>query len=176
MKTRASIAGHPLHAMLVPVPIGALVTAVVLDILHVSMDGGGWLTGAFVAIIIAAGGALVAMVPGFVDYWFSVPRTSRAWDTATTHMIAGSVLGVLLVASAIVHGFAVRDGETALIWTGIGLDVAAVLLVGLQGWLGAELRTRHRIGVLTPQEADERDTGIDASGKTGPATSGGRRV
>jgi uncharacterized membrane protein len=42
MSSPASIAGHPIHPMLVPLPIGLWVFSFVADLVALSNGGGGW--------------------------------------------------------------------------------------------------------------------------------------
>lgn len=53
MKTPASIAGHPIHPMLVAVPIGLWIFSLVCDLVHRSGQGDNW---NIVALYTLAGG------------------------------------------------------------------------------------------------------------------------
>src|SRR4051812_15492510 len=68
MRTPASIAGHPLHAMLIVFPVGLLVFSLICDLISLaSSDATTW---AAVARYTMAGGfigALVVAIPGLID-------------------------------------------------------------------------------------------------------------
>lgn len=68
MRTPASIAGHPIHPMLIVFPVGLLIFSLVCDLISLgSADPFVWAT---VALYTMAGGfigALLAAVPGLID-------------------------------------------------------------------------------------------------------------
>ena len=77
MRSKVAIAGHPLHPMLVPVPIGLLVGAVVADIAYPITDRDHmWYDIAFWALIGGVVSALIAALAGFGEY-SPKPRRSR---------------------------------------------------------------------------------------------------
>ena len=68
-KSTASIAGHPIHPMLVPFPIAFLVSALLTDIAYVKS---GWAMWAYASSwLIGAGivAALLAALFGFIDFF-----------------------------------------------------------------------------------------------------------
>ena len=83
MSTRASIKGHPVHSMMVGLPIGLFVFSFFCDV--VSMFGGSdaWATVALYTLAGAVATALLAAVPGLVDY--AGLTQLRARHTARTH-------------------------------------------------------------------------------------------
>src|SRR2546426_6610557 len=69
MSTPASVARHPIHPMLVGVPIGLLVFSVGADLIaYFGWGRAVWKDVAFYAIGGGIVGALLAAVPGFIDY------------------------------------------------------------------------------------------------------------
>jgi uncharacterized membrane protein len=64
----ARIAKHPIHPMLVVVPLGLWVAALVFDAIAALSGNSLWRALAFWNIVGGIIGALVAAVPGFVDY------------------------------------------------------------------------------------------------------------
>src|SRR5215204_5484644 len=84
MKTPASIAGHPIHPMLVAVPIGLWIFSLVCDLVHVSGAlGDSWNIVALYTLAGGIAGALLAAVPGFIDM-LSLPWPIKR--TALIHM------------------------------------------------------------------------------------------
>src|SRR6185369_6366864 len=64
MHTPAQVAKHPIHPMLVPIPIGLWIFSLVCDLVFAAGWGGEvWKTVAFYTM----GGALIAAVPGVID-------------------------------------------------------------------------------------------------------------
>src|SRR5437764_11635235 len=78
--------GHPVHPLLVTVPIGAWVTSIVFDILSRTADhGADFARGAYWLIGIGIVGALVAAAFGLMDL-LSVPARTRAKRVGFAHM------------------------------------------------------------------------------------------
>ena len=65
MQTPASIARHPIHPMLVPIPIGLWVFSFVCDLFHAGgASAQAWTTVAFYTMAGGIIGALLAVLPG----------------------------------------------------------------------------------------------------------------
>ena len=87
MRSRASIDGHPIHPALIPFPIAFLTGALIFDLLGRVLDGPAlWTTGGYL-LVAGIVGALVAAVPGLIDYLKTVPPNSSGKRRATKHMI-----------------------------------------------------------------------------------------
>ena len=68
MRTPASIAGHPIHAMLIVFPVGLFIFSLVCDIASMrSADPATWSVVALYTMVGGFVGALVAAVPGLID-------------------------------------------------------------------------------------------------------------
>jgi uncharacterized membrane protein len=141
----AAIAGHPLHPMLVPVPIGLYVGALAADIAFVATRDRFW---ARAARALTAGGvvsALTAAAFGATDF-LTRPQI-RSLPISWLH--AGG--NVLVVAMGVASVTARRqDPERAVVPVGLTLSLASGTLLLVTGWLGGELVYRHRIG-LSPR-------------------------
>lgn len=150
MRSKAAFLGHPIHPMLVGVPIGLLVGTLIFDILYLA-DGRDqlWYDIAFWTATLGVVSALVAALPGFVDYAFVAVRSDAA-GVATAHMAANLLMVALFAVSVILR---LEDGATdgSRLAAAVGLSAAGVALLGVSGWLGGELAYRHRIGV-EPEE------------------------
>ena len=145
LKSTASIAGHPLHPMLVPVPIGLWVAALVTDIVFVADGSAGWAQASRWLIGGGLAGALLAAVAGFID--FAGNANIRAFRDAWLHLFAN--LSVVLVqgVNLILRLPDVRvAGSIGII---LSLVAAAVLL--FSGWKGGELVFRHGVGQTGPR-------------------------
>jgi uncharacterized membrane protein len=145
MHTPASVARHPLHPMLVPIPIGLWIGSLACDLwLHLSPSPPAWLP--MVAFVTMAGGvvgALVAAVPGLVD---ALSLRHAPKRVAMVHM----TINLLVVLLYLVN--------LRLRWTGnqslapLALSLIGVLGIGISGWLGGKMVYQHRVGVdETPQ-------------------------
>ena len=140
MRTPASIAGHPIHPMLVPLPIGMWVLSLACDIIAAfAADPTNWKTVALYAMVGGIIGALVAAVFGLVDL-LSLPPTIRR--TALAHMSINLVVVVLFVIDAWL-----RVSGSDPVW----LSVIAILLLLVSGWLGGKMV--YRLGVAVDAQA-----------------------
>ncbi|MGH9173836.1 MAG: DUF2231 domain-containing protein [Vicinamibacterales bacterium] len=140
MRSKASYDGHPLHPALIPFPFAFLTGALVFDVLGWFFAAPSWwATGGHLA---AAGviTALIAAVPGFVDYLYTVPPKSTGKQRATRHMLI-NLAAVTLVAAA----WFSRDDAPPL--SVVGLELVAVGLLVVGGWMGGVLVSRNQISV-----------------------------
>ena len=132
MASPARIKKHPVHPMLVGVPIGLWVFALVCDTVRAATDNIVWQTVATYCIAAGIVGALVAAVPGLIDY-FSI-------DEAAMRRIANLHLTVNLGAVVI---FAInlwlRLRLPADSYLPLGMSMVGVLAIGIGGWLGGEM-------------------------------------
>ena len=132
MSSPASIKKHPVHPMLVGVPIGLWIFALVCDVVHVASGNAVWQTVATYCVAGGIVGAILAAVPGLIDY-FSI-------DEAEMKRIANLHLAVNLGAVAIfVFDLWLRfrlPGESNV---PLGLSLVGVLAIGFGGWLGGEM-------------------------------------
>lgn len=143
MRSKASFRGHPIHPALIPFPFAFLTGALVFDGAGRFLDRPSlWTTGGHLA---AAGivTALVAAVPGFVDYIYTVPPRSTGKQRATRHMIV-NLTAVTLVAAAWIIRREMVEGPNALV---LGLELGALALLVAGGWMGGTLVNRNQIGV-----------------------------
>jgi uncharacterized membrane protein len=118
--------------MFVPIPIGLWVFSLVADIVYRSGGAPVWEPIAFWTMAGGTVGALVAAVPGFID--FLSLRDRRTWRLAATHM----ALNLTIVTSYAVNlWLRTRSlpGSAAPFW----LSVGAIALLLVSGWLGGEL-------------------------------------
>jgi nitrite reductase/ring-hydroxylating ferredoxin subunit/uncharacterized membrane protein len=143
MRSTAQIKGHPLHPILVAFPVAFGAAAPLADLAGlVGAWPTVWAAGAYLATGAVVAG-LVAGVPGFVDYLYTVPPDSSAKKRATWH------LGVNLTALALIAaGWAFRDPGTLRPGAGtVALEAAGLAAMTVGGWLGGTLVYRNQIGV-----------------------------
>jgi len=131
MRTPANISGHPIHPMLVTLPIGLWVFSFVCDLCFAF--GSGVLEWKIVALYAMGGGivgALLAAVPGLVDL-LSLPSEPR--KTALVHM----AINLTIVVVYAVNFWLRLDMPTApgLVW----LSALTIAMLLVSGWLGGKL-------------------------------------
>jgi uncharacterized membrane protein len=150
--------GHPFHPLLVPLPIGALVSSLIFDILTRTragglpylVDGAFWLIGAGLA------GALAAAVPGVVDLR-TIPRRTAASATARMHLMLNAAAAALFAI-----GYAWRAGDHMALdktrWGQLALSAVAVAFLIAATWLGGTLTYHHGMRVRRQADCDEGTT------------------
>ncbi len=140
MRSRASYDGHPIHPMLIPFPFAFITGAFVFDAAAWLCGWPqGWITGGHLA---AAGvlTALIAAVPGFVDYRFTVPPQSSGRRRAFRHMLL-NLSAVGLVAAAWLLRDAIGAGPV------VAAEGLGTVLLMIGGYMGGTLVNRNQIGV-----------------------------
>lgn len=132
MRTPASIAGHPIHPMLVPIPIGLWVFSLICDLIHAGGAASpAWTTVALYTMAAGIIGALLAAIFGFIDL-LSLPPGPRS--TAIKHMSLNLIIVVLYLIN-----FWGRSGHAEQPGGWIWLSVIAILLLLVSGWLGGKM-------------------------------------
>ena len=144
---RASIGKHPIHPMLVVFPIGLWVAALVFDIVEIITGNPLWRTLAFWNIVGGIAGALLAAVPGFLDYPGVKGRVGRI---ATWHMVLNLAAVALFAINAFIRTRVNADSPWPLL-----LSVVGVVGVFVSGWLGGELVYVERFGVMESRDTRE---------------------
>ncbi|MDB4932009.1 MAG: hypothetical protein JWM10_4493 [Myxococcaceae bacterium] len=143
MRARARLFGHPIHQMLVPVPFGLFIVAAVLDIVQ-RITGADWIpTVSFWNAVIGVGAGLFAAIFGAID-WSGIPANTRAKRIGAMHGLGNVVVVALFFAAAYLR----NDARSAPAPTlAFALEVGALALGAVTGWLGGELVDRLGVGV-----------------------------
>lgn len=143
MRSKASYKGHPIHPALIPFPFAFLYGAFLFDLAGRWAERPTWWTTGGHLGLVGIIAALVAAVPGFIDYFSTVPPKSSGKQRATKHMLVNLGAVILFAIAWITRGDAATvPGGTVLVLEGLGL---ALLTAG--GWMGGVLVNRNQIGV-----------------------------
>ena len=133
MRTPAQIAGHPVHPMLVTLPIGMWVFSIVADFIALrSGSPATWHAAALYTMIGGIIGALAAAVPGLIDL-LSL-RDEAIKSTAIKHMALNLTIVVLYIINAWTRLSASVSPNVSL-W----LSIIAIALLLVSGWLGGKM-------------------------------------
>ena len=142
MESRAKLFGHPIHQMLIVLPLGVLAMSLVFDLIALLAGWPHLHTAAFSMIAAGVLSGLIAALFGFIDF-LAIPRDTRAKRIGALHGI-GNVIVVALFAAS---WFLRRDRPSDPATIAILLSAAAAALAGITGWLGGELVDRLGVGV-----------------------------
>ncbi|MBI3909486.1 MAG: DUF2231 domain-containing protein [Armatimonadetes bacterium] len=174
MRSKAAIGHHPIHPMLVPVPIGAFVGALIGDLAFMGTRNLFWFQFAYWAIIIGIIGALLAALAGFTDY-FGVRMSAAGFRTATTHMVLNLTLVVLYAVSLWVRINGAPLGSPAWGWA-FGIALVAFVLLVISGWLGGEISYGHRVGIAEDLDPEAKQIGEQEAAQRPAAVPEGQRA
>ena len=140
MRTPASVAKHPLHPMLIPIPIGLWIFSLVCDLAFVFGAGAThWATVSFWTMLGGIVGAIIAAIPGIIDM-LSLRDTPK--KLALAHMALNVTVIVLYAMN-----FGMRLNGGAISGLPLAFSVIAVVLLGVSGWLGGHMVYVHGVGV-----------------------------
>lgn len=141
MASPASLAKHPLHPMLVTIPIGLWLFSLGSDLIYLLEWGGTvWHDMAFYTIAAGILGAFLAAIPGLIDY-YSLTEV-RLKNLAAVHMVMNLTVILLFTVNLWVRLY--YGGETSLPMV---LSGVSIVLLGVGGWLGGELVYIHGVAV-----------------------------
>ncbi|MCB5191467.1 DUF2231 domain-containing protein [Methylobacillus arboreus] len=139
--TKAAFRRHPLHPMLVSLPIGFLIGALASDIAFAVLENPFWAEASFWLLIAGVAGGILAGITGIIE--LLGVRRARRLPMAWLHGLIN--LGVLGVTFANIW---LRSNDIqAILPFGLGLSLVTGAMLGVSGWLGGEMTFRHGIGV-----------------------------
>src|SRR4051812_15191775 len=138
----ANLMGHPLHPILITLPIGLFVATFLFDLIFWQTGNAAIATGALWLLGAGLIAAALAAVAGLVD--FLGDRRIRALSDAWQHAI-GNVIMVLIQLFSFYERY--RYGTSAAVPLGLSLSLVAVLIMLFTGWKGGEMVFRHRVAV-----------------------------
>ncbi len=143
MESRAKLLGHPIHPMLIVLPLGLFIAAVVFDGLFMWRGDAMFATVAYWNIAAGIIGGLLAAVFGLID-WLAIPAGTRAKRIGLFH---GGTMVLVVALFAFVWWLRSNMAEP-LPTTGLfAIEVVALVGGAIGGWLGGELVDRLSVGV-----------------------------
>lgn len=147
METRATVAEHPVHPMLVPFPIALWIFSLASDLIFLFGFGGPvWKDIALYTMVGGIIGGVAAAIPGYIDYRsLTDPVIVRL---AQMHMVINAGLVLLFTLNA---GLRLLNGPDALL--PVFLSLLGVAALAVSGWLGGELVYVQGVAVQPEREA-----------------------
>jgi len=141
-RSTARIGGHPIHPMLVPVPIVCFVGTLVTDIAYWRTANMQWANMSAWMLTVGLVVSVLVVIAGLID--FLGERRIRALPAAWIHGLGNGLALVLSIFNAFVHS---RDAYTSVVPTGLILSALVVVILAITGWNGWAMVYRHGVGV-----------------------------
>lgn len=142
MKSKVNIKSHPLHPILIPFPIAFFTGTLICHLIGWLASKPDLLKTAYYLNIGGIAFALLAAVPGFIDFLFTVPRKSSGKKRAAKHGIINVIMLICFIIA-----FFLRRNESSSDIILASMEVIGVSLMIIAGWLGGTLVYRNQIGV-----------------------------
>lgn len=155
LRSTASIAGHPVHPMLIPFPIAFFVATLACDLAFWQTENPYWATTSLWLLGAGLVMAALAAIAGLVDV-FGEPRI-RALHDVWWHA-GGNILMVLIQLYSWYARFS--EGSAAIVPTGLVLSLVAVGIMLFTGWKGWQMVYRHHVGISDEPDAHGHDPAV----------------
>ena len=158
MYSKIKLFGHPIHPMLVAYPIAAYTGTLAGYSIYGATGNFFWLKLTIALNVVGVGGAVLAALPGFLDWLLGIPSGTGAKKDGLVH-------GLLNVASLAVFAGALAtyaghwNGPATSATAGIVLSAIGVGFTLAAGWCGWTLVQGWHVGVdLTGKQAQSDPT------------------
>lgn len=136
-----SIAGHPLHPMIVPLPIASLLGVFGADLMYIATLDTFWPRFGFTLIVVGLATGAVAAALGMLE----AASLQRARSSG---MVWAHAAGNVLVLIMSVGNFKIRwEADHFWVPNAVYLSGAVVVLLFITSWLGGSMSYKHGIGV-----------------------------
>src|SRR5205814_5751670 len=146
MSSPASFKGHPLHPILITLPIGLWIFSIVSDVIFkIGWVSASWNNVAFYTLAGGIVGALIAALPGLIDL-LSI-ENSKSKSIGVWHMIIN-----LLAVGLYCVNFWLRVHRAPGENLPILLSVIGIVFIMISGWLGGELVYERGVAVKQPPD------------------------
>ena len=151
MASPASVLKHPIHPMLIPFPIALWIFSFVCDVIYALGWGGTvWNDVAFYSMAGGIVGAVIAAVPGYIDYRsISDPNVKRI---GRWHMVINLCIAVLFAINLWLRVGSQPEAALPMVLSFIG-----IAMLGVSGWLGGELVYVHGVAVEPQSKMTSRE-------------------
>ena len=144
MSAKASIAGHPIHPMLIPFPLALWATSFVVDLLFYLFRHPTLLV--IAKFMLAAGciGAILAAIFGIID-WLAI-KNGEVKRVANWHARLNVAALVVFAISLFLRLGSYSHLVGRRLTIPFLLSLVGVILITISGWLGGELVFRYGVG------------------------------
>lgn len=143
MQSRAQIKSHPIHPMLIVLPLGLFLGSWIFDLIGKATNNELLWAASYYCAIAGIVGGFCAAIPGMIDWFTVVPPRSSAKKRGLLHAGLNILVLVGFIVIAVHRSAAIGEpGGFEL-----GLMTLCIVVLGISGWLGGTLSYRNQIGV-----------------------------
>ncbi|HUP57284.1 MAG TPA: DUF2231 domain-containing protein [Bdellovibrionota bacterium] len=147
---------HPLHPMLVHMPVALWPLSLVSDIISMSSGDPFFARASFYMIGIGIAIALLAAVTGAAEL-IDVPRRTLAMRIGLTHGVLNLLIAGLYLLNFFARGDLSTGSDGVVTSTDLILNVISVGLLMVSGYLGGLLVYEHGVGLRTEEAPSKLD-------------------
>lgn len=130
---KSTIAGHPLHPILIAAPSALLPFAAVLDLMHRASGDQRYNQAAYFSLVGGLMGGAAAATAGIMDY-LTIASGTEVKRTANTHAVLNSAVMGITAANVLL-----RRGQPQHRRSSLMLSSVAALGVIVSGWFGGKM-------------------------------------
>jgi uncharacterized membrane protein len=159
--SKVKVLDHPLHPMLVAFPVAFFTTTLVAFIVYATGGDPAWFRVGYGANVAGVVGALVAAIPGFID-WISIPNHLEAKRVGVLHMALNLAVVAIFAINLGLVGPALDEANPSATFP-ILLSGVGVLTLLVSGYLGWSLVQTHHVGVNLSREQEALEPRHDLS-------------
>lgn len=142
MRSKVHIKSHPLHPILIAFPIAFFTGSFICHLAGWLLDEADLLKTAYYLNLGGICFAVLAAIPGLIDLVYTVPPKSSAKKRGVKHGLLNTTMLILFIIA-----FFIRKNEGYNHIQLALIELAALVLMMIAGWLGGTLVYRNQIGV-----------------------------
>jgi uncharacterized membrane protein len=150
--SKVKLMDHPVHPMLVAFPITFLTTTLVAFIVYASGHDVAWFRLGYWMNVAGVVAALVAAVPGFID-WLGIPNRVEAKKVGVAHMILNLVVVTIFAINLGIQAPHLDEAAPPYLLA-VLLPAVGVLTLLVSGYFGWSLVQTHHVGVNLTREQE----------------------
>jgi uncharacterized membrane protein len=159
--------GHPLHPILVHMPMAVWPAALVFDLLsRAGIGGNAMVRTSFFAIGVGLAVALLAVPTGIVD-WSGIKPEKPAWKLGLWHMVLNAVVLILFAINFVLRLGTYRE-MSSVSGAPLILSIAGTLLLFVSAYLGGRMVYAYGINVARLSKGKWRKVAESAGSNVAP--------
>ena len=136
---------HPLHGLVVHVPIGLWAASVFFDILFFSTRNPNFATTSYYCVMVGLLGAIIAIPTGAIEYFY-LPRTKQLRRLGLNHLALNAFVTAFFAVSFVLRKNAEGGSLTNVSIPAFVMSALGFILLSISGYLGGRMVYEYRAG------------------------------